>query len=127
MITLRAGQSLIAGMALAGLNPRALWEEYFALTGSHTPGQLLAYLNGDTSWTALEHNIAAQALNEHCATMGLGYPVAYAHELETASSDSPTSSQSSIEADRRSRESLTAAHSQLHSSKLIEGSYSPPP
>jgi hypothetical protein len=57
------------------------WGRYFAVGGSHSADELLDYLNGISTWTATEHDAAAQALNEECATMGLGHPVAYAGEL----------------------------------------------
>jgi hypothetical protein len=81
MTTLRAGTSLSTGLAITGLSLGAFWGRYCALSGSHTAHELLVYLEGDSAWTVLEHDVAAHALNECCATMGLGFPVAYAHEL----------------------------------------------
>jgi hypothetical protein len=57
MTTLRGGTPLEAGLAVTGL-----------------PGRR-------HSWTFFEHDVAVLALYEYCDTLGLGYPVAYAHEL----------------------------------------------
>jgi hypothetical protein len=81
MITVRGGTSLGTGLAITGLGLIPFWGLYFALGGSHTPDELQAYLNGESAWTAHEHDAAAHALNEYCTTIGLGYPVAYANEL----------------------------------------------
>ena len=81
METLRAGTFLGVGLAISGLGPHIFWWHYFALGGSHSPQELEGYLNGDVAWSAAQHDVAAQALNESCTAIGLGYPVAYAHDL----------------------------------------------
>jgi len=81
MATLRAGMVLDIGLAITGLSVGAFWGALLRPGRWPYPQALLAYLEGDSDWTALEHDVAAQALNEYCAAMGLGYPVAYVHEL----------------------------------------------
>ena len=81
MNALSAGTSLSLGMALSGLGFHVFWSRYAALGGGYQPDDLLAYLRGDITWSAAEHDVAARALNECCATLGLANPVAYADEL----------------------------------------------
>jgi hypothetical protein len=81
MRTLQAGASLTVGMALTGLRVSALWVRYASLGGSHSPDELQDYLDDEAPWSAREHDVAAQALNERCSDLGLGLPVAYANEV----------------------------------------------
>jgi hypothetical protein len=74
MNALSAGTSLSIGLALSGLGFHVFWSRYAALGGAYDP-------DGDITWSAAEHDVAAQTLNECCATLGLGVPVAYADEL----------------------------------------------
>lgn len=75
------GAALASGLGMSDLSARELWLKYLALSGSHSQQELVAYLNGLTEWTALEHDVAAQALNEHFTARGMDHPVAYSHEL----------------------------------------------
>jgi hypothetical protein len=81
MTMLRAGTFLAVGLVMSCLSLRDFWSRYAGMGGSHTPGELHAYLGGQQEWTAVEHDVAAHALNECCAASGLGSPVAYAREL----------------------------------------------
>jgi hypothetical protein len=81
MNALNAGTSLSIGLALSGLGFHVFWSRYAALGGGYDPDQMLAYLRDEIPWPAIEHDVAARALNECCATLGLGVPVAYADEL----------------------------------------------
>ena len=78
---LHAGASLNTGLAICALDVTAFWNRYRALGGTQSFGALLNYLHGDRVWSALEHNVAAHALNQQCAALGLSHPVAYADEL----------------------------------------------
>jgi hypothetical protein len=55
--------------------------KYEALGGTHTFRELRAYLGGDATWSAHQHDIAAQALNEYTSDRGMSHPVSYADEL----------------------------------------------
>jgi hypothetical protein len=81
MKALSAGTFLMVGLAISGLGLHVFWLRYFELGGIHGPQELAAYLRGDAEWSWAQHDVAAQVLNECCTAMGLGYPVAYAHEL----------------------------------------------
>jgi hypothetical protein len=81
MRTLTAGTSLVTGLAMTRLGLRTFWLRYAALGGSCAPHELVGYLDGELEWPAPEHDVAAHALNEYCAEMGLGHPVAYADEV----------------------------------------------
>lgn len=59
------------GTALSGLHHHELWIEYFALGGHRSATELRAYLYGATAWPRSERVIAAQALKEHYARLGL--------------------------------------------------------
>ena len=81
MNALSAGTSLSIGLALSGLGFHVFWSRYAASGGVHGPDEMLAYLRGEITWSAAEHDVAARALNACCASLGLGVPVAYANEV----------------------------------------------
>jgi hypothetical protein len=39
------------------------------------------YLRGEDEWTAHDHDVAAQAINEYVSDRGLGHPVRYSEEF----------------------------------------------
>lgn len=57
------GLSILAWQ-LGLLEPRDLWWRYMALGGSADPLDLELYLNGLTCWSAQEHDVLGQVLNE---------------------------------------------------------------
>ncbi len=81
MDVLNAGAAIRAGLALSGLRLPDLWLRYVEISGTHTLDELRAYVCGDAVWTAIQHNIAAQALNDYFTDHGLNHLVAYADEL----------------------------------------------
>jgi hypothetical protein len=81
MESIRGGKELAAGLALSQLGANDLWVRYFALTGRYSRQNLLVYLAGETEWSAGEHDMAAQALNEYFTDQGMDHPVSYADEL----------------------------------------------
>jgi hypothetical protein len=81
MDALGGGAALASGLGMSDLSPYELWMKYLALSGSHSLRELVNYLNGLSEWTAHEHDVAAQALNEYFAARGMDHPVAYAEEL----------------------------------------------
>jgi hypothetical protein len=48
-----------------------LWGHYLMLGGTATYDDLAAYLRGTAFWSVREHNVLAQALNEHLWDLGL--------------------------------------------------------
>ena len=81
MKTIKAGSSLATGLAMTDLTLGDLWLRYFALGGSRPRRALEAYVHDDASWSAHEHDVAAQALNEYFMDQGLDHPVAYAEDV----------------------------------------------
>lgn len=82
--------SLRAGWALSGLDFPQLWLRYLATGGLLRPEELYAGLRNTTVLKGVDHDILAQALNEHLADLGLtGFPVAYADELGAEGSGRP--------------------------------------
>jgi hypothetical protein len=81
MNTIQAGPALAAGLGLTDLSVPQLWGQYVALGGIHTLRELAAYLAGETTWSAHQHDIVAQALNEYTSDHGVDHPVSYADEL----------------------------------------------
>ncbi len=75
------GVALASGLGMSDLSPHQLWERYQGLGGSHSLRELVSYLNGLSQWTAHEHDVAAQALNEYFGGRGVGRLVAYSEEL----------------------------------------------
>jgi hypothetical protein len=73
--------SLRAGLALSGLTYEQLWAGYIGLGGTLERDQLRASLEGKSPLGSYEHDMVAQALNDHFTERGLNHPVAYAHEL----------------------------------------------
>jgi hypothetical protein len=85
MRSFSCGSSLASGLALTRLEIPDFWVRYIAIGGVRAMLELQAYLNDQVEWPAIEHDTAAHALNEHCAELGYGFPVAYAHELNPVS------------------------------------------
>ena len=81
MEQLNAGTAIGAGLALSDMTMNDLWVGYLAVGGTHSLTQLSDYTAGTTTWTDLEHDFAAQALNDYFTDLGLDHPVAYAREL----------------------------------------------
>jgi hypothetical protein len=81
MRTVKAGTSLATGLAMTDLDLQAYWLRYFGLGGSYSRPKLQAYLAGDVTWSAHEHDVAAHALNEYFSDHGMDHPVLYADDL----------------------------------------------
>jgi hypothetical protein len=77
----RAGPALAAGLALSDITVDELWGRCLALGGSLSLRELTEYLSGNSTWSAVAHNIAALALNEYFADQDLGPLVAYSFDL----------------------------------------------
>jgi hypothetical protein len=81
MKLLNAGTAIGAGLSLSDLSLSDLWLRYVGIGGNHTCEELHAYIGGEAIWSELEHNIAAQALNDYFLDHGLDHLVAYAEEV----------------------------------------------
>ena len=73
--------SLRAGLALSGMTYEQLWVSYIGLGGTLDRDQLQTSLEGKSPLGSYEHDMVAQALNDHFTERGLNHPVAYAREL----------------------------------------------
>ena len=71
------GFSLSDGWDLSGLSLEELWLDYLALGGTATAAQIASYARGQQCPDAYQHNMIAQAINEHFIGRGQDHPVAY--------------------------------------------------
>jgi hypothetical protein len=72
-----AGFSLSDGWDLSGLTLTELWLRYLAIGGSASRVGLRAYARGLARPDSHQHNIIAQAINEHFIEQGEDHPVSY--------------------------------------------------
>ncbi len=77
----RGGVVLRAGLAISTASLQPPWVDYVALGGHRRLDELISYLNDEVGWSRHQHDVAAQALNERCVELNLGFLVAYADEL----------------------------------------------
>ncbi len=77
MSTPGPGFSLSDGWDLSGLTLTQLWLRYLALGGTASPAQLEAYARGRLRPDTYQHNLIAQAINEHFLDRGEDHPVSY--------------------------------------------------
>jgi hypothetical protein len=71
------GLSLRDGMDLSGMTITQLWLRYVGLGGCQTPSDLQQEVFGSAHVDSREHNLLAQAINEHFLDNDQAYPVAY--------------------------------------------------
>jgi hypothetical protein len=69
--------TLAQGMRRSGFLPEELWFEYVGLGGDAAQLEVEAYALGVLEPDAHQHNLIAQALNEHFFARGQDHPVAY--------------------------------------------------
>jgi hypothetical protein len=81
MSDVQAGTALATGLAMTDLTVWELWLRYLGLGGKQAYGDLQTYLAGETGWSATEHDVAAQALNEYFSDHDMDHPVRYASDL----------------------------------------------
>ena len=72
-----AGFSLSDGWDLSGLTLTELWLRYLGVGGTATPAQLAAFARGQPCPDSHQHNMIAQAINEHFTDQGEDHPVSY--------------------------------------------------
>jgi hypothetical protein len=73
--------ALRTGLALSDISIPALWGSYLGVGGTMSLDHLLDTLRGTQEVSDHEHDMVAQALNDHLLDQGLNHPVAYADEL----------------------------------------------
>lgn len=73
---------LRAGLALSELDLAELWAAQAGLGGMLTRDEIEATLCGMREPTAYEHDLLAQALNDHFTERGQNHPVAYSDGLD---------------------------------------------
>jgi hypothetical protein len=72
-----AGFTLSDGWDLSGLTLSQLWIGYLAVGGTASPAQVRAYARGQIRPDSYQHNMIAQAINEHFTDQGEDHPVSY--------------------------------------------------
>ncbi|MCW2528008.1 MAG: hypothetical protein JWM76_2868 [Pseudonocardiales bacterium] len=76
-MTEQSGLSLYDGMQLSGMTFYDLWVRQITVGGAADELAVEAYTLGLLIPDPLEHNILAQAVNEHFLERGQDHPVAY--------------------------------------------------
>jgi len=74
------GFSLSDGWDLSGLTLDQLWLRYIAIGGTVGKAQLAVYARGRGRPDDYQHNMIAQAINEHFLDRGGDHPVGY-HDI----------------------------------------------
>jgi hypothetical protein len=72
-----AAFSLSDGWELSGLSLAELWLAYVGVGGTASRAQVAAYTRGLDHPDSHEHNLIAQAINEHFIDGGADHPVSY--------------------------------------------------
>lgn len=81
-----SGMALRSGLAMSELSPRRLWHDYLALGGSLSQAELESVPRGKENVSDYEHDLIAQALNDHFTDRGQNHPVPYSDDLRHRSS-----------------------------------------
>jgi hypothetical protein len=71
------GLTLRDGMELSGMSWPELWTRYINLGGSASIAVLQGHVADPVGLTGYEHDVIAQAINEHFTERGEDHPVAY--------------------------------------------------
>jgi hypothetical protein len=74
------GLSLREGMGAAGISYEQLWLDQLAIGGVATALEVEAYVRGILKPDAYQHNLLAQAINEHFVERGGDHPVGYVEQ-----------------------------------------------
>ena len=77
-MAINAGERLEAERRRIGLDIAGLWLRYFGLGGAAKPDDMQAYLRGAITFSTREHDVLAQAINDHSIDLGLDHPAPYA-------------------------------------------------
>jgi len=76
-----SGTSLRTGFSLSEMDLSELWVACIGLGGSFTKQRLEEGLRGTHTFSGRDHDVVAQALNDHFTERGQDHPVAYHDEL----------------------------------------------
>jgi len=77
MTSTESGMSLQDGMQLSGMSFPELWLRQIAISGTIGELELEAYVLGLLMPDNYQHNLIAQAINEHFIELGQDHPVGY--------------------------------------------------
>jgi len=77
-MAINAGEQLETERRRVGLDLADLWLSYFGLGGAAKPDEVQAYLQGAITFSTREHDVLAQAINDHSIDLGLNHPAPYA-------------------------------------------------
>ncbi len=75
------GLSLFQGTVLSGLSYEEIWRRQSVFGGAAGPLEVEAYILGLLRPDAHQHDLIAQAINEHFLDRGENHPVAYSHRI----------------------------------------------
>jgi hypothetical protein len=78
-----SGLTLYEGLTRSGLTYEELWLAQLGLGGNADSMSIEAYVLGVLRPDSHQHNLLAQALNEHFLEIGADHPVAYAERSVT--------------------------------------------
>jgi len=76
-----SGTSLRTGFSLSDMELSELWIACMGLGGSFSKQRLEEGLRGTHTFSRQDHDVVAQALNDHFTERGQDHPVAYHDEL----------------------------------------------
>ncbi len=76
-----SGTSLRTGFSLSDMELSELWIACMGLGGSFSKQRLEEGLRGTHTFSQQDHDVVAQALNDHFTERGQDHPVAYHDEL----------------------------------------------
>ena len=79
---MNAGAQLDAARRMLDTDLVTLWTDYFGLGGTATPGAIEAYLRGEGTLDAQQHDVLAHAINERFHDQGMDHPAPYAEDVE---------------------------------------------
>ena len=78
---MEAGAQLDFARRMLDADLVTVWTDYFGLGGTETPRAIEAYLGGEGTLDALQHDVLAHAINERCQDAGLDNPAPYAEDV----------------------------------------------
>jgi hypothetical protein len=74
------GERLEAERRRVGIDLADLWVAYIGVGGLATPADMEDYLRGARTFTRIEHDMLAQAINDYSVELGLNHPAPYAEQ-----------------------------------------------
>jgi hypothetical protein len=75
------GLSLRDGFDLSGMTVEQAWLRYVGLGGAEGPAELARQIRSPVAIDDYEHDVIAQALNEHFLDLGQDHPVGYSPRM----------------------------------------------